>query len=316
MFIFLVDNKIKFTFKSSESVHATTSEEQSHAKPQPSTSASANAANTSQNTKQNGLVSLSNNNGRTSSCVIDLKAVWFNFAAPPSVPITRKIDYTRLDWNLLSTASPAITAWMNPSNRFAIKLVAMIKAFHLRRTAVAACLMADGLEVQGIQKRPKVINSHETILNMFSLIFLLRYLQSRYSGKFTPLAKTLQEDPSCQLCTVMQKLVLQDSVAKIDNLLRHPALPQLTTLRQGVIVLSRQWKNMLYNPMLFEHQYKNKLTRPMNVTFAVPPMEEVCDHIHCILSIVQCKSYHLLRGGEEETSAIVLSSIAICFSLK
>lgn len=33
---------------------------------------------------------------------------------------------------------------------------------------------------------------------------------------------------------------------------------------------------MLYNPMLFEHQYKNKLTRPMNVTFAVPPMEEVC----------------------------------------
>lgn len=44
---------------------------------------------------------------------------------------------------------------------------------------------------------------------------------------------------------------------------------------QGVIVLSRQWKNMLYNPMLFEHQYKNKLTRPMNVTFAVPQSEEV-----------------------------------------
>lgn len=82
--------------------------------------------------------------------------VWFNFAAPPTVPITRKIDYTRLDWNLLSTASPAITAWMNPSNRFAIKLVAMMKAFHQRRTAVVACLMADGLEVQGIQKSPKV----------------------------------------------------------------------------------------------------------------------------------------------------------------
>lgn len=63
----------------------------------------------------------------------------------------------RLDWNLLSTASPAITAWMNPSNRFAIKLVAMMKAMHLRRTAVAACLMADGLEVQGIQKHAKVI---------------------------------------------------------------------------------------------------------------------------------------------------------------
>lgn len=40
-------------------------------------------------------------------------------------------------------------------------------------------------------------------------------------------------------------------------------------------MLSRQWKNMLYNPMLFEHQYKNKLTRPMNVTFAVSHAEEV-----------------------------------------
>lgn len=251
------ENKIKFAFKSSESVHTPPINEDT--RPQPTTNASANASvnasrSNPQTAKQNALVSVSNNNGRTSSCVIDLKAVWFNFAAPPSVPITRKIDYTRLDWNLLSTASPAITAWMNPSNRFAIKSVAMIKAFHLRRTAVAACLMANGLEVPGIQKKPK----------------------SRYSGKFTPLAKTLQEDPSCQLCTVMQKLVLQETAAKVEHLLKHPALPQLTTLRQGVIVLSRQWKNMLYNPMLFEHQYKNKLTRPMNVTFAVPPMEEVC----------------------------------------
>lgn len=31
----------------------------------------------------------------TSSCAIDLKVVWFNFAAPPRTPITRKIDYTR-----------------------------------------------------------------------------------------------------------------------------------------------------------------------------------------------------------------------------
>lgn len=38
-------------------------------------------------------------------------------------------------------------------------------------------------------------------------------------------------------------------------------------------MLSRQWKNMLYNPMLFEHQYKNKLNRPINVTFAVPQDE-------------------------------------------
>lgn len=33
--------------------------------------------------------------GNISSCIIELKVVWFNFAAPPRAPITRKIDYTR-----------------------------------------------------------------------------------------------------------------------------------------------------------------------------------------------------------------------------
>lgn len=33
--------------------------------------------------------------GNASSCVIEIHQVWFNFAAPPRTPITRKIDYTR-----------------------------------------------------------------------------------------------------------------------------------------------------------------------------------------------------------------------------
>lgn len=166
-------DKIKFTFKSSESVHKSGNETSTA---QPTTSTQETKSSGKDNTK--AVVQVSNNNGRASSCVIDLKTVWFNFAAPPSVPITRKIDYTRLDWNLLSTASPAITAWMNPSNRFAIKVVAMIKAFHLRRTAIAACLMADGLEVQGIQKHPKVkviffYSEIDCGFKMFSVIFRL-----------------------------------------------------------------------------------------------------------------------------------------------
>lgn len=36
-------------------------------------------------------------NANTSSCAIDLKVVWFNFAAPPRTPITKKIDYTRYE---------------------------------------------------------------------------------------------------------------------------------------------------------------------------------------------------------------------------
>ncbi|XP_021700280.1 uncharacterized protein KIAA1109 isoform X7 [Aedes aegypti] len=200
---------------------------------------------------ERALVTAKNDNGKTSSCVIDFKTVWFNFAAPPRTPITRKIDYSRLDWNLLSTASPAITAWMNPSNRFAIKIVAMMRAMYVRRTAVLVALMADAWERQTVH----------------------RPLKSRYPGMFTPLAKTLQEDPSCLLCTMLQKYVLEETVAKIENDLKQQYVPQLGTLRQAVIVLSRQWKNVLYNPMLFEHQYKGKLNNPISVTFALPQDE-------------------------------------------
>lgn len=50
---------------------------------------------------------------------------------------------------------------------------------------------------------------------------------------------------------------------------------------QGVIVLSRQWKNILYTPLLLEHNFKSKhmLRKPLNVTFAVPDPEEVMGYI-------------------------------------
>ncbi|KAF4529365.1 hypothetical protein B566_EDAN016814, partial [Ephemera danica] len=187
----------------------------------------------------------------TSSCVIEFKTVWFNFAAPPRAPITRKIDYTRLDWNLLSTASPGIDAWMNPSNRFAIRVVYMLRTMYRRSTGIVACLMAEALDIQSIHMP----------------------IKSRY-GRVTPLAKTLQEDPSCQLCNVLLKYILQSELAGIEANLRESDLPMLSTLRQGVIVLSRQWKNVLYTPLLLEHNYKTKNMKPLNVTFAVQDTDD------------------------------------------
>lgn len=55
-----------------------------------------------------------------------------------------------MDWNLLSTASPAINAWMNPSNRLAIRVVHMVRTMYKRSTATIACLMAEALEGQRI----------------------------------------------------------------------------------------------------------------------------------------------------------------------
>lgn len=145
--ITVVENKAKEEEGNRDSLNKTTQSQQSQA----STSTANN------NIPNNSIIpQQANDNGKNSSCVIDLKTVWFNFAAPPRTPITRKIDYTRLDWNLLSTASPAITAWMNPSNRFAIKVVAMIRAMYTRRTAVATSLMADSLDSHSILRPVKV----------------------------------------------------------------------------------------------------------------------------------------------------------------
>ncbi|KAL1451393.1 hypothetical protein WDU94_005774 [Cyamophila willieti] len=189
-----------------------------------------------------------------SSCVIDVKSVWFNFAAPPRTPITRsKIAYTRLDWNLLSTASPGITAWMNPSNRCVIRAVHALRCRYRRSTAVVTCLMSQALDESSVHMPVK----------------------SRY-GRSTPMAKALQEDPSCQLCNILKKYLLL-SPTGIESNLKEPDLPHLSTLRQGVIVLSRQWKNILYTPLLLEHNFKikNHSMKPMNVTFAIPDPDEV-----------------------------------------
>ncbi|KAF7285801.1 hypothetical protein GWI33_009982 [Rhynchophorus ferrugineus] len=196
-------------------------------------------------------------NGNVSSGVIELKIVWFNFAAPPRAPITRKIDYTRLDWNLLSTASPAINAWMNPSNRLAIRVVHMVRTMYKRSTAAVASLMADALEGQHIHSVPK----------------------SRY-GKLTPLSHTLHEDPSLQLCQILRKYFIQCDSSYIESNLRESEIPPLFILRQGVIVLSRQWKNTLYTPLMPQNTLKSRL-KPVNVTIAVPDIQEVLSNPDC-----------------------------------
>ena len=91
----------------------------------------------------------------TTNCVAQVGGVWFGFAAPPKTPITKKIEYTRLDWNLLSTTSPAISAWISCTDRF---ILSMKHYNHLQRRwnlGVMAVLMAENLDLprQDIPKK-------------------------------------------------------------------------------------------------------------------------------------------------------------------
>ena len=80
---------------------------------------------------------------------------------------------------------------------------------------------------------------------------------SKYEN-LTALAKTLKEDPSCQLCSVLLRYVSRSGVGEVEANLDRKVVPPLTTLRQGIVVLSRQWKNVLYTPILIEYNLKTR----------------------------------------------------------
>ena len=168
--------------------------------------------------------------GGTISCI------WFNFAAPPKTPNTKKIDFTKLDWHLISTATPAINAWLNSGDRMLLASKKCSMYYERRVVSVLACLMSSALEVSGIHIPPK----------------------SRYwTNRLTPFSKSLHEDPSCQLMAVLRRYLSRfDTFQEIEHDLQTSSLPPLKILRKGLISLSRSWKNALYMPLLVEQNIK------------------------------------------------------------
>lgn len=71
-------------------------------------------------------------------------------------------------------------------------------------------------------------------------------------------------------------------------------------------MLSRQWKNTLYNPILFEHQYKNKLARPINVTFSFPQNEEEAENDECEGDVEMGAFAGVGENPEESENALLL----------
>ena len=172
----------------------------------------------------------------TASGSVEFKNMWFNFAAPPKTPISRKIDFTKLDWNLLSTASPAIDAWLTPLDRLQNIVSNSLNTYHQRVGAVMASLMAEALDVAAEN-----------------------FLQLTKYDKTTALSKTLRDDPSCQLCSILVRYILKaNNLLELESDLDWKGVPPLMTLRQGIVVLSRQWKNALYTPILIEYNLRSK----------------------------------------------------------
>jgi len=83
----------------------------------------------------------------------------------------------------------------------------------------------------------------------------LTCIQSKYD-KITDLSRTLQEDPSCQLLTVLRRYIHSVGVRAVEASLVDDTLPRSLTVKKGLLVLIRQWKNVLYMPMLADPGFK------------------------------------------------------------
>ena len=64
--------------------------------------------------------------------------------------------FYRYDWNLLSTATPAINAWMNPCHRAIVSAQSLVRKLNNRISRVMACIMTEALDKQGIHVPAKV----------------------------------------------------------------------------------------------------------------------------------------------------------------
>ncbi|KAK3599977.1 hypothetical protein CHS0354_012630 [Potamilus streckersoni] len=187
--------------------------------------------------------------GDASSGVLELRTIWFHFAAPPPLPINRKADFTRLDWNLLSTATPTMNAWMTPFDRLMGSIRNLVRELTHRTNSVMACVMTEGLEVQGI------------------------HMPYRYKFAWiTTLSRTLQEDASCQLLTVLRKYLHKMGTATVEQAVHSDTIPQLITIQKGILALTRQWKNVLYMPHLPQYSFNMHKHRPYSVTYARTPI--------------------------------------------
>ncbi|GCC34930.1 hypothetical protein chiPu_0013407 [Chiloscyllium punctatum] len=119
----------------------------------------------------------------SSSMKLTISEIWFSFAAPTNLH-SRVQTYSR-QLNLLSTATPAISAWLIPVDQLKSSLNKLEMERTLRVCAVMGCIMTEALERKSVHFP----------------------LKSKYN-RVTKLARYLQENPSS---TVSEHTMLLES---------------------------------------------------------------------------------------------------------
>ncbi|KAJ8281426.1 hypothetical protein GJAV_G00067550 [Gymnothorax javanicus] len=156
----------------------------------------------------------------SSSMKLNIKEIWFSFAAPTNMRSPAQAFSRQL--NLLSTATPAIGAWLVPIDQLKSSLHKLDTEGTLRICAVLGCIMTEALEKKSI---------HIPI-------------RSKYN-RVTKRARYLHENPSCMLCNILHRYLQQADYSTIEDATMNDGLPALVTLKKGLVALARQWMKFI-----------------------------------------------------------------------
>ncbi|CAJ1073975.1 transmembrane protein KIAA1109 homolog isoform X9 [Xyrichtys novacula] len=176
----------------------------------------------------------------SSSMKLTIREIWFSFAAPTNVRSPSQAFSRQL--NLLSTATPAIGAWLVPIDQLKSSLRKLDMEGTLRVCAVMGCIMTEALEKKTI---------HIPI-------------RSKYN-RVTKRARYLYENPSCMLCNILHRYLQQADYSIIEEATMNDGVPALVTLKKGLVALARQWMKFIVVTQGFKAigiMRPNQLTRP------------------------------------------------------
>ncbi|XP_053317388.1 bridge-like lipid transfer protein family member 1 [Spea bombifrons] len=215
----------------------------------------------------------------SSSMKLTIKEIWFSFAAPTNVR-SPALTFSR-QLNLLSTATPAVGAWLVPIDQLKSSLNKLETEGTLRVCAVMGCIMTEALENK-------------------SLHFPLR---SKYN-KLTKQARFLQENPSCLLCNLLHHYLHQANYSIIEDATLSDGLPALVTLKKGLVALARQWMKFIVVTPAFKGVRLLRPTQPLKPQDSVKREE---DNLNLLESGGGLQSDTSADGAEFEFDAATIS---------
>lgn len=208
-------------------------------------------------------------NDRISICEFDISKIWFSFPEPPTSPKgKRKIPFSRYDWNLLSSVSPAVISWLCAYKNSLKPLEEYLKENNKRVIQILASLIAGSLKNK---EQLEAYMKHELLNNKFAQAnfksennFSSRFRNKVTSSKVTTQQQEVNEiekylqvyltsssyaiyrDPNCRLVDLIRNYFFYFP-NELTSDLECEYIPDVKYLKRGINELLNSWSLIIMN---------------------------------------------------------------------